>query len=117
VQRTKVEAKESRKRKLQRDRGAETAANLLNKKTFHGEAALSQDNLQQWTGVNRLLTAEEVVIQDEEEWAELGGQHHASSFVTTICMRRRQQQASLLDRRHEHGCSVCEVGSRSAFVA
>jgi hypothetical protein len=70
VQRIKVEVKESRKRKLQHDRGAETAANLLHEKTFHREAALSQDN-SQWTGVNRLLTAEEVVIQDEEEWVEL----------------------------------------------
>jgi hypothetical protein len=79
----KVEAKESRKRKLQHDRGAETAANLLHKKTFHREAALSQDN-SRWTGVNRLLTAEEVVIQDEEEWVELNRQHHTSLFVTTI---------------------------------
>jgi hypothetical protein len=83
VQRTKVEAKESWKRKLQHDRGAETAANLLHKKTFHREAALSQDNLR-WTGVNRLLTAEKVVIQDEEEWVELDRQHHASLFVTTV---------------------------------
>ena len=70
MQRIKVEVKESRKRKLQHDRGAETAANLLDEKTFHREAALSQDN-SQWTGVNRLLTAEEIVIQDEEEWVEL----------------------------------------------
>jgi hypothetical protein len=70
VQRTKVEAKESQKRTLQHDRGAETAANLLHEKIFFREAALSQDN-SQWTGVNRLLTAEEVVIQDEEEWVEL----------------------------------------------
>ncbi len=70
VQRIKVEVKESRKRKLQHDRGAETAANLLDEKTFHREAALSQDN-SQWTGVNRLLTAEEIVVQDEEEWVEL----------------------------------------------
>jgi hypothetical protein len=49
VQRTKVEAKESRRRKLQHDRGAETAANLLIEKTFHREAVLLQDN-SQWTG-------------------------------------------------------------------
>jgi hypothetical protein len=43
VQRTKVEVNESRKRKLQHDRGAETAANLLLEKTFHREAVLSQE--------------------------------------------------------------------------
>jgi hypothetical protein len=83
VQRIKVEVKESWKRKLQHDRGAETAANLLLEKTFYREAALSQDN-SQWTGVNRLLTGEEIVIQDEEEWAELNREHHASLFVTII---------------------------------
>jgi hypothetical protein len=64
-------------------RDAETARNILHEKTFHREAALSQDN-SQWTGVNRLLTAEEVVIQDEEEWVELNRWHHASLFLTTI---------------------------------
>jgi hypothetical protein len=54
VQRTKVEAKEDRKRKLQHDGGAETAAALLIEKTIHREAALQQDN-SQWTGENRLL--------------------------------------------------------------
>jgi hypothetical protein len=48
VQRIKVEVKESQKRKLQHDRGAETAANLLIEKIFYREVALSQDNLQ-WT--------------------------------------------------------------------
>jgi hypothetical protein len=83
VQRIKVEVKESWKRKLQHDRGAETAANLLLENTFYREAALSQDD-SQWTGVNRLLTGEEIVIQDEEEWAELNREHHASLFVTII---------------------------------
>jgi hypothetical protein len=56
---------------------------FCSKRLFHREAALSQDN-SQWTGVNRLLKPEEIVIQDEEEWVELNGWHPASSFVTTI---------------------------------
>jgi hypothetical protein len=83
VQRMKVEVKESWKRKVQHDRGAETAANLLVEKTFHREPALSQDNLQ-WTGVNRLLKLKEIVILDEEEWVQLNRQHHTSLFVTMV---------------------------------
>jgi hypothetical protein len=70
VQGTKVEAKENRKRKLQHDRGAETAAALLIEKTFHREAALQQDN-SQWTGKNRLLEPEEVIMRDAEEMEQL----------------------------------------------
>jgi hypothetical protein len=70
VQRTKVEAKENRNRKLQHDRGADTAAALLIKKTFHREAALQQDN-SQWTGQNRLLEPEEVIMRDAEEMEQL----------------------------------------------
>jgi hypothetical protein len=66
VQTTKVEVKENRKRKLQHNRGAETAAALLIEKTFHREAALQQDD-SQWTGENRLLEPEEVIMRDAEE--------------------------------------------------
>jgi hypothetical protein len=64
VQRIKREVKETRKRKLQTTRGADTAARLLNEKTYHREAALVQDN-SQWTGENRLLSAEEIIRLDE----------------------------------------------------
>jgi hypothetical protein len=73
VQRMKVEAKENWKRKLQHDRGAETAAALLIEKTFHCEAALQQDN-SQWTGENRLLEPEEVIMRDAEEMEQLSRQ-------------------------------------------
>jgi hypothetical protein len=50
-----VEGEENMKRKLQHDRGVDTAAALQSKKTFHREAALEQDNDSQWTGENKLL--------------------------------------------------------------
>jgi hypothetical protein len=56
---------------------------FCSKRLFHRKAALSQDN-SQWTGVNRLLKPEEIVIQDEEEWVELNGWCHASLFVAMI---------------------------------
>jgi hypothetical protein len=47
------------------------------------EAALEQDN-SQWTGENRLLEPEEIVILDEKEREQLNRQHHTSLFVTMI---------------------------------
>ncbi len=70
VQRIKAEVKESRKRKLGNNRGAETAAALLIEKTFHREAALEQDN-SQWTGENRLLEPEEILRLDAADAAEM----------------------------------------------
>jgi hypothetical protein len=70
VQRTKVDVKENRNRKLWHGRGAETAAALLIEKTFHREAALQQDN-SQWTGENRLLEPEEDIMRDAEEMEQI----------------------------------------------
>ena len=69
AQRIKVDAKESPKWKLQRDRGAETAAALQMERTSHREAAPQQDNLQR-TGDRRLLEPEEIPVQGaaEVEW-------------------------------------------------
>jgi hypothetical protein len=63
VQRIKVEVKESRKRKLDNTRGADTAAALLDEKTYHREAALEEDN-SQWTDANKLLSPEEIIRLD-----------------------------------------------------
>jgi hypothetical protein len=56
---------------------------LLLEKSLHREAALEQDN-SQWTGENRLLEPEEIVILDEKEREQLNRQHHTSLFVTMI---------------------------------
>jgi hypothetical protein len=69
VQKIKVEVKENRKRKLQHNRGEETATALLLEKTFHREAALAQDN-SQWTGENRLLEPDEILTLDAAEMLE-----------------------------------------------
>jgi hypothetical protein len=63
VQRIKKEVNENRKQKLQHNRGADTAASLLNLKTYHREAALEQYN-SQWTGENRLLSPQEIIRLD-----------------------------------------------------
>jgi hypothetical protein len=60
----KKEVHQKRKRKLQHNRGADTAASLLLEKTFHREAALLQDN-SQWTGENQLLSPEDIIRLDE----------------------------------------------------
>jgi hypothetical protein len=63
VQWIKKEVHQKRKRKLQHNRGADTAASLL-EKTFHREAALLQDN-SQWSGENQLLSPEDIIRLDE----------------------------------------------------
>jgi hypothetical protein len=69
VQKIKAEVKENRKRKLQHNRGEETATALLLENTFHREAALAQDN-SQWTGENRLLKPDEILTLDAAEMLE-----------------------------------------------
>ena len=65
IQQIKKEVEQKRKRRnLQSMRAADTAAALLDQKTYHREAALAQDN-SQWTGENRLLSPEEIIRLDE----------------------------------------------------
>jgi beta-lactamase class D len=63
IQRIKKEVNENRKQKLQHNRGTDTAASLLNLKTYHRKAALEQDN-SQWTGENLLLSPQEIITLD-----------------------------------------------------
>ena len=66
VQKIKKEVHQKRKRKLQNDRGADTAAASLVQKTFHREAALLQDN-SEWEGDNMLLSPGEIIRLDYED--------------------------------------------------
>jgi hypothetical protein len=69
-------------RKLQRDGGTETAAALQMEKTLHREAALEQDN-SQWTGENRMLEPEEILMPNAAEMEWLNRQHHTSSLFAS----------------------------------
>jgi hypothetical protein len=60
----KKEVLGKRKRKLQNDTGGETARALLAAKSLHCETALEEDN-SQWTGMNKLLSPEEIIWLDE----------------------------------------------------
>ena len=74
-----MEAKASQKQKLhQHNRGAETAAAVQMENTFHGVAALEQDN-SQWSGESRLLEPEELLMLDAADMEQLARQHHLSS--------------------------------------
>jgi hypothetical protein len=64
AQRTKKEVLGKRRRKLQNDAGGETARALLAAKSLHREKALEEDN-SQWTGMNKLLSPEEIIRLDE----------------------------------------------------
>jgi hypothetical protein len=63
VQKIKKEVLGKRKRKLQNNRRGETAASRLTAKTADREAALEEDN-SQWTGPNKLLSADEIIRLD-----------------------------------------------------
>jgi len=63
VQKIKKEVLGKRKRPLQNNTAGETATALLAAKTAHREAALEEDNLQ-WTGLNKLLSPEEIIRLD-----------------------------------------------------
>jgi hypothetical protein len=66
VQKTKKEAHNKQKRKLDSARGADTTAALKIRKISHREAALQQDN-SQWTGENELLSAQEIIRLDAQD--------------------------------------------------
>jgi hypothetical protein len=63
VQRIKKEGNEKWKQKLQHSRGADRAAGLLIEKTYHGEAALQEQDNSQWTGENKLILSPEDIIR------------------------------------------------------
>jgi hypothetical protein len=67
VQRTKKEARNEWKQKLQTTRGnGAAAAAALNRKTSQCEAALQRDS-SQWTGESELLSAEEIIRPDARD--------------------------------------------------
>jgi hypothetical protein len=79
----KKEVLGKRKRKLQNDTGRETARALLAaKSSLHRETALEEDN-SQWTGMNKLLSPEEIIRLDEMDRSDnntmdwIRQQHHA----------------------------------------
>jgi hypothetical protein len=82
VQRTKKEVPGERKQKLQNDAGGETARALLAANSLHRETALEEDN-SQWTGMNKLLSPEEIIRLDETNRSDndttdwIRQQHHA----------------------------------------
>ena len=64
MQKINKEVLEKRKWDLENNsRGAETSVDLLDANTVHHKSALEEDCLQ-WTGVNRLLSADEIIRLD-----------------------------------------------------
>ena len=53
----------NRNRKLGNARGTDTAAALLDQKTYRCKVALEEDN-SQWTDTNKLLSPEEIIRLD-----------------------------------------------------
>jgi hypothetical protein len=80
AQRTKKEVLGKWKRKLQNDAGGETARALLAAKSLHRETALEEDN-SQWTGMNKLLSPEEIIRLDETD----GSDNNTTDWIRQQC--------------------------------
>jgi hypothetical protein len=109
---TKEEAPEKGKRKLQSARGAETATALLAAKTVHHKSALKEDD-SEWTGLNRLFSADEIIRLDEPDRSEnnntVCGLSIAEPFSHTSSECQSNDHSSHC--RMISSCDTREVGS------